>query len=71
VKENLEWALHLTNDPQHCCSPQVWSLSMGPHCSGSPGGLVLRRTSQEASNRGVFQGATTFISLMGLLALWL
>ena len=44
---------------------------MGPHCSGSPGGLLLRRTSQEASNRGVFQGATTFISLMGLLALWL
>jgi hypothetical protein len=38
---------------------------------GFAGGLVLRRTSQEASNRGVFQGATTYMALMGLLALWL
>jgi hypothetical protein len=24
-----EWLSDLTNDPQFCCSPLVWSLSMG------------------------------------------
>jgi hypothetical protein len=44
---------------------------------GFAGWLLLRRTSEEPSNRGVFQGATAFIALMGLLvlvvavALWL
>jgi hypothetical protein len=44
---------------------------------GFAGWLLLRRTSEEPSNRGVFQGATAFVLLMGLLvlaaavALWL
>jgi hypothetical protein len=44
---------------------------------GFAGWLLLRRTSEEPSNRGVFEGATAYIALMGLLvlvvavALWL
>lgn len=44
---------------------------------GFAGWLLLRRTSGEPSNPGVFQGATAYVLLMGLLvlvvalALWL
>lgn len=63
-----EW-LHLTNDPHLCCSQQVWSLPVGAALLGFAGWLQLRRTSEEASNRSVFQGATAFVALMGLLVL--
>jgi hypothetical protein len=44
---------------------------------GFAGWLLLRRTSEQPSNPGVFQGATAYVLLMGLLvlavalALWL
>jgi membrane protein DedA with SNARE-associated domain len=36
---------------------------------GSAGWFLLRRTSEEPSNRGVFHGATAYMALVGLLVL--
>ena len=59
----------LTNSGHPCWSPQVWSLSRGAALLGFVGWSLLRRSSEEPINRGVFHGATAYIALMRLLVL--